>query len=336
MPDTSYSTLSQIRTKVRRLTRSPSVAQLTDQQIDDYVNIFILYDFPQHLRTVSLRKTLTFFTLPNVDTYQNNIVNPEDPLYNFINKYTSIHPPVFIAGTECLLFQNREQFFNLYPQNITSQQIGTGNGVLLAFNGTLASKPIQAGTVTVTSIGLNNVGIALRDVPILDPVTGYQTSSGDLVAQNNPAVILGNINYMTGVYTINFTVAPAQYKPVYIQCCAYTASKPYSVLFYNNTFTIRPIPDQVYRVDLDAYVRPTELLSGNSMPDLAQWWQYISYGAAKKVFEDRLDQESVMAIMPEYKQQELLVLRQTIMQLSNDRADGMKLVSVDSDFGFRW
>jgi hypothetical protein len=40
------STLGAIRTKVRRLTRSPNTAQITDNQIDEYVNTFILYDFP--------------------------------------------------------------------------------------------------------------------------------------------------------------------------------------------------------------------------------------------------------------------------------------------------
>ena len=40
--------LQTIRTKVRRLTRSLSPAQLTDAQIDEYINTFVLYDFPEH------------------------------------------------------------------------------------------------------------------------------------------------------------------------------------------------------------------------------------------------------------------------------------------------
>jgi hypothetical protein len=75
-----------------------------------------------------------------------------------------------------------------------------------------------------------------------------------------------------------------------------------------------------YRVDVEVYVRPTELLASTDEPKLAQWWQYIAYGATKKVFEDRLDQESIQLIMPEFKQQELLVLRETIMQMSNERS----------------
>ena len=39
-------TLGAIRNKVRLLTHSPSTAQLADADIDQYVNTFILYDFP--------------------------------------------------------------------------------------------------------------------------------------------------------------------------------------------------------------------------------------------------------------------------------------------------
>ena len=70
------STLAAIRTKIRRLTHSPSAALITDAQIDEYVNTFVLYDFPETLRLFSLRKTLTFYTEPNEDVYETNTVDP--------------------------------------------------------------------------------------------------------------------------------------------------------------------------------------------------------------------------------------------------------------------
>jgi len=66
--------------------------------------------------------------------------------------------------------------------------------------------------------------------------------------------------------------------------------------------------------------RPSELLASNQMPELAEWWQYIAYGAAKKIFEDRMDLESVQLIIPEFKKQEDLILRRTIKQYSNERS----------------
>ena len=67
------------------------------------------------------------------------------------------------------------------------------------------------------------------------------------------------------------------------------------------------------------YRRPTELLLVGQSPELEQWWQYIAYGASKKVFEDRMDMQSVQMIMPEFNKQERLVLRRTIVQQTNER-----------------
>ena len=53
--------------------------------------------------------------------------------------------------------------------------------------------------------------------------------------------------------------------------------------------------------------------------DRPQWWQYIAYGASKKIFEDRMDNDSVDLIMPEFKTQERLVLRTTLTQQANER-----------------
>jgi hypothetical protein len=90
------------------------------------------------------------------------------------------------------------------------------------------------------------------------------------------------------------------------------------MLYYNNTIYLRPVPDQPYQINFEADIRPTELLSSNS-PELEEWWQYIAYGAAKKIFEDRMDTESVQQIMPEFKQQERMCNRRTVVQYTNER-----------------
>ena len=54
-------------------------------------------------------------------------------------------------------------------------------------------------------------------------------------------------------------------------------------------------------------------------PQLNEWWQYIAYGAARKIFQDRMDWDSVALVEPEYKKQEALCLRRTIVQYTNER-----------------
>ena len=64
----------------------------------------------------------------------------------------------------------------------------------------------------------------------------------------------------------------------------------------------------------------TQLLStGPTTPQLEEWWQYIAYGAAIKVFQDRMDIESVALIQPEFQKQQALCLRRTIVQQTSQQ-----------------
>jgi len=313
-PDSTLSSLSAIRTKIRRLTRSPSTSQLTDAQIDDYINTFVLYDFPEF----TVDKTLTFFLMPNIDKYGTNTINQYDPLYNFKNKYLSVKNPVYVAGSEISLSQSKEQFFGQFPLYNYDEVIAYGDGVTTAYTGTLSSIPILARTVMFASIDSDGNGIVIKDEPVVDPATGFITTTGVLVVPNTE-VDVGIINYITGVYTFTFPVAPGNNKNVTAQAYKYTTGKPIAVLYEDSAFFFRPVPDKPYRVDADVYQRPTELLEASDTPELSQWWQYIAYGASKKVFEDRMDIESVESITPELLRQRSLVLQRLILQQSEER-----------------
>jgi len=313
-PDSTLSSLVQIRTKVRRLTRSPSTSQLTEQQIDDYINTFVLYDFPEF----TLDKKLTFYIMPNVDNYGSNTVNADDPLYNFINISLSVQSPVYVGGEEVFLSQSREQFYRQYNKYNYLESIGTGDDVTDAFAGTLSNTPLLARTVMFNSVDASGNGIVLSDVPRMDGATGIQTQVGDLVVPDDDSSV-GTINYLTGVYTFTFAAVPGTGEDVSAQAFKYVVAKPRAVLYEDNTFTFRPVPDKSYRVEIDAFKRPTELLADTDEPELAQWWQYIAYGASKKVFEDRMDVESVQAIMPEFMRQRSLVLRRLVIQQATER-----------------
>lgn len=311
----ALSTLTAIRTKVRRLTRSLTVNRLSDADIDEYVNTFIQYDFPEHLRLFSLRETVTWYTKPFVDTYTSNTIL-NDPLEDFKDRYTTIHPPVFIDGCQVGFTQSRNEFFGWYPQNRSDQIVAVGDGITLTFNGILPTTPLLRNLVTFTSINTFNTGLLLQDVP-------FNSSSGNLVVPNNPAGLVldpnNTINYITGAFTITFPSAPAAQTNIVAHIYPFTPSKPLAILYFDDSFIVRPVPDQVYPVQIEVYKRPTELLAANVGPELEQWWQYIAYGASKKVLEDRGDMDTIALIMPEYKQQERLVLRRTIVQQTNER-----------------
>jgi len=329
-PDSILSTLDQIKVKVRRLTRSMSDSQLTNQQLEDYINTFVLYDFPEHLRLFNLQKTFTFFTEPFIDVYESNDT-PTSVFYNFKNKYLNIMPPVYVAGRQLLYMQSREQFFGIYPMTNSIASIGTaGDGAIASFSGYINTRQanIPAGLVQVLLLLRNNVlfssldvsgnSLALIDYPI-SSLIGNLYVPGSAPTSTTTQDPINYINYTTGQFVITFNAAPASGVTINSQTVLVQPTMPRSVLFYDGKFTVRPVPDQAYRVDMEVAVRPTELLSGTQAPELSEWWQYIAYGAAKKVFEDRMDLESVQLIAPEFHKQQTLIQRRTIVQNTTQR-----------------
>ncbi len=124
-------TLANIQTKVRRLTRTPSEAQLSDDDLNNYINTFVVYDFPEHLRMFNLRTSFTFITNPYQDVYPTDTASfvgvTTNDLYNFQNLYLTVHPPFYVAGYQTFFTQSREQFFGIYPNVNNIQQVGTGD-----------------------------------------------------------------------------------------------------------------------------------------------------------------------------------------------------------------
>lgn len=355
------STLEAIQIKVRRLTRSPSENQLSDEDLQNYINTFVVYDFPEHLRMFNLRTQFSFWCNPFQDVYPTDIASfggatnaNANSLYNFQNNYISVSDPLYIAGYQGFWSQSREQFYGIYPLTNSISSINFyGDGVTVSFSGVIVNQGSNAifptnnfqqtacflkDNVLFSSVDINNNGLSLVDTPCLDATTGNPTVWGNLSAPTDipsspalitdyttspvPTGVMANnyINYVTGVFSITFPIAPAVGQIINSQTIPTIVSLPQALLYYDNQFILRPVPDQPYQVNFEAYVRPTYLMATSQTPMLEEWWQYISYGAAKKIFEDRLDMDSVALIMPEYKKQETLCLRRTIVQQTNQRA----------------
>ena len=332
--------LQAIITKVRRLTRSPSEAQISTAEITDYINTFVLYDFPEQLRLFNLRETLTFFLQPYIDTYTTNPTDINDPLYDFKNRYITTHQPMYVSGNQVLFSQSREQFFGLYPLTNFIQLIGVGDGTTTSFSGVL---PPPAGPIPPFTNPTSVLMPVLRNQVLFDSITTangglsvYDDGLGNLIGDTNP---IGSIDYVNRNYSFDFTLAPQAGVPINAQTVPYQPSLPKSCLFFDGSFTFRPVPDQPYRVNMEVFVQPAALLNSADNPKLKEWWQYIAYGAAKKIFEDRTDTDSVQLLMPEFKMQERLILRRTLVQQTKERTATIYTEQTDlgaSSNGWGW
>ena len=262
----------------------------------------------------------------------------------------TVHPPVYIAGYQSFSTQSPQQFNSIYPKVNNISSIGvTGNGTTGPFTGVINSQQaiilpnvnqqqigLLQGQVLFSAIGDtgtgSTTGMAMADVPLVDTATGYKLNFGNLYNVNsadykaalaNPPTTIADannvINYLTGDFSVQFPYNTIVGTQITSQTVPQVLSLPQALLYYSNTFTLRPVPDQSYRVNFEVYQRPTALLSAGQYPELEEYWQYIAYGAAKKIFEDRMDLESVALILPEYRKQENLCLRRTIVQYTNER-----------------
>ncbi len=126
---------------------------------------------------------------------------------------------------------------------------------------------------------------------------------------NNPTDI-GTVNYVSGQidFVLPNGVSLADSTHLTIWVSQYQPGRPYSVLFWNNEFQIRPVPKLIHKIEVETYLTPVQFMQVNDVPILNQWWQYIAIGAAIKVLEDRQDMDGVQNLSVLFDRQESLVL----------------------------
>ena len=310
------STLANIRSKIRKLTKRPTDTQMTDVVIDEYINTFILYDFPQEVQTFELTKNVEFCTTPYVDTYSTTEGAYIYNLLDFKNVVVCVDNPVYVAGRQIYLTQSQEEFFNMYPPDKNLGSIGTGDGATVNYVGSLPYKIVH-NTVVFGSLNAAGEALVVTDEPAVDAF-GREANIGNLRDQANN--IIGAVNYITGAYNLTFPAAPALSANISYEVQTFIEDIPSTVLFFENSFKLKPVPDKVYEVKFQVNVVPTELLAVGDSPDIKQWWQYIAYGAAIKILQDNSDFETVQKLLPEFINQQMLVTRKTSRLRSKEQA----------------
>ncbi len=360
------STLDAIRDKVRKVTGRPSPNQITDEQIDFYINTFYLYDFPEHLRLQTLKKNYTFFTAPNIERY-------DFPTEMYVSNDT----PVYVGGYQLGFYQDQQVFYARWPKINFIQQVGTGDGATAApvltnlsntpalresvaistiiggnsvsyldnGNGTFVQEGTsitgitQGATAVVTAPGHTAI---VGDNVFLEGILGMTQINGGpyavlAVAGNNITLNvnstnfsnyeanglirrqIGTVNYTTGAITLNWGIAPDANAIIESQYIPYVASRPRDILFFDNQFLFRPVPDRAYKVEIVAQSVPTELLASSDTTPIRQWWQALAYGAALKILEDNGDDQQYIKFRPLFDEQMTLVNRRTVKQQSSNK-----------------
>jgi hypothetical protein len=129
-----------------------------------------------------------------------------------------------------------------------------------------------------------------------------------------PGTISGSINYITGAISIYFPNPPAADTDINIWAYQYQPGRPINALFFNNQITVRPIPDDVYRMEVEAFQTPTQFLNTSDSPLLNQWADCIVFGTSMRILAARQDDEGISVILPFFEQQQGLVLNRNAIE----------------------
>ncbi len=319
------STYAYIEKTVRRLTASSSESSLNSATIQEEVQNFYNQTMPNAIKTDQMRSVYTFYTAPNIDRY------PLDVNYN-----QGVRAPMYVDGIEGTFCKDREQFFLMWPKWPTLLQPIAGDGVKQSFNFTVGSIPFLSGQVTLGGVDITGSPIQVKDdgkgnlqyltpnpvvtipsqkttLPLVPPIPGM-LNNNTLNPGLNAVTNIGTVNYVTGVFSINFANAPGGLiTPIAGQTMSlfvsqYTTGRPYSLLFWNDEFIIRPVPKLVHKIEIETYLTPVQFMLSTDSPIMNQWVEYLSYGAAIRILRKRGDFAGAAAHMQAFKEEEALVL----------------------------
>lgn len=316
-------TLATIRDKVRNLTGT-SLDALTDAQINDYINNYYVFTMPFELKNQIQIAFIDFTTITGVDTYE----FPEQGVF-LTNK-----PEAYADGLRMDYYQDPSVFFQDWPQQYY-QDSNQGNGTGTITGAVLQSPIIRGSLIVADQDGVqvledNGSGFfvqTVRNSVRLLTNNGqnvfytFQTNEVPVSPLGDP---VGAINYATGAYTAVFSDNIATGVPVSVKYETYQANRPQAILFFENKFTVRPIPDQMYAIRLEGFINPQPLSVTGSNPagkaTLEEWGQCIAYGAAFDILMDRGDQVAASNLSLILKRFETVALGRTLQQYLNMRS----------------
>lgn len=357
-----YPTLANAVTKTRKLTGSSNSFQVTDEYIVQQMHSFYSYDLPAKFRSLKLKDIYTFTTNIGQDVYPFNS-----------ELYVTVNQPCYCAKRELRMFTDP---WNFYGVNYNWQQFAnfaSGDGTTGPYSGFTIAAPLigsvnnDPGTetnrnlffpqgrvqnilITANVIGANGVG---QTQNVTDDGEGnliqiFETSNNSnqeygwtyfrQYASSTPT-IPGNatINYQTGEITgLVFAEAIPEGTPIQIQYNPKQFSIPLAIMFYQNQFTLAPVPDAGYTIELTCYRQPIQALLAADMtgnPELSEWWEILAVGAAKKIFEERLDSDGVIFIDKMLKERYDVIETRTYAQIGQQRINTIYTDQLTYNYG---
>lgn len=167
----------------------------------------------------------------------------------------------------------------------------------------------------------------------------YQSHLPDLLTPDSlQSLFIMNTSAMAGEYSVPTNIR-ALYPPVFIddarvlfthnvgwffQTYKYRADQPEgqpeTVLYFDRTLWMAPIPDAVYEVQIHALYRPDPLINDTDTPVDPRWGEVVAIGTAVQVFFADGDAEGAAGLSNYLKYQLDLIRQNNILNWHGMRA----------------
>lgn len=214
-------TLADIRTKVRNVTGSPSADQITDADLNAYINNYYVFTMPFELKEQITNQFLTFKTTPGINVYA------------FPGGYFTDQPGAYADGFPLIFYQDPDIFYQDWPQQYAVNNIATGDGTTSTFNGGLQNPPVIIGSLFIAADDPNgnqqvvsdngnhidqNIAVGTGVATYNGTLTVFPIVPGSLTITNGTEIFTdngfgllvgslggtGTIAYNTGVWNVTF------------------------------------------------------------------------------------------------------------------------------------
>lgn len=294
-------TLQDIINEVRGITGRPDTSMMSDQAIVDFINRYYQYVLPKELKVFWGYTFYQFYTSPNIDQY---------PVPGFGTNgqgisFQTFNPEAYCDGFPLEWNIDPDTFYSDYPQQENKVVVATGDGSTNDFTFQIPAFPVLARSVYVT----DGIQVA-QDVP-----TGA-TGSGTFVDYSTGSPLTGSINYASGAVSgLIFLATPPANANISCTSQTYMATRPQEILFYKtqpladatqktrdsvNMFVLRPVPDNVYLIKLQAIQIPAPMINTTDVPFRTDLGPLIALGASIHIFKLFNQMDQIDLIQPEY------------------------------------
>lgn len=307
--------LEAIRIKTRRITQRVGEHHLSTVHLDQIINS-ALSDLHRDIRLLEMETYFNLYTLPNVGKYDLRCI----PVCrkNFkstaMDAYDAFGPAATIDGScQIQWIQYIDEYKHICKSSsIIEKEISAdqSSGEFIFDLG----KAINPFSLCIYYRGMSGEDVLIYDIPDCK-------NSGNLCMQTfEEGDLEGTVYYSTGKIQFKPKYAIDINQKILVRAQSSPSGMPSTIFKYGTSFFLYPIPEKVYQIQMKAMYRPILLLATGEFDHIIEeYWQYLAFSAAKKLFEEQHDINGLNDILPAWNEQHIYIKRRKSNQRNMQR-----------------